>query len=138
MECAKNSVNVNLNKGRGHMINWKKEGYSVGDEVLLISKYPFTDRMSEHKGIITYVGTKKLAVAFDNKKLTFSKGSRRADNYDWHNSFYVYKNSEERNTFLSNEEKRGKLIEKISTDVKNLSLMSLEKIDSLIEGIKGS
>lgn len=119
------------------MINWKKEGYLVGEEVLLVSKLYFSERSSEHTGIIKYVGVKKLVVELDSKKITFNQGSRRSDSNGFGMYYFVYKNKEERESILAKIKREDDLKEVITKEIKGLSLESLEKVYNCIKEEKG-
>lgn len=115
------------------MINWKKEGYLVGEEVLLVSKLYFSDRSSESTGIVKYVGVKKLVVELEGKKITFNQGSRRSDSNGFGMYYFVYKNKEERETILAKIRRKDELKELISQEIKGLSLESLEKVYNCVK-----
>ena len=114
------------------MINWKKEGYTVGEEVLLVSIFYFTDRSNEHIGKVNYVGTKKLIVELDGKKISFNQGSRRSESNGFGVYYFVYKNKAERDNLLAQVKRKDELKELISEEIKNLSLNSLEKVYNII------
>lgn len=115
-------------------MNWKKEGYTVGQQVYIVKKLSFSERKIFSKGTVTHAGTKILKVKKEN------------DNYDqnlvfeerWTSGcmagyFYeVYKSQQEYEEILSRELDRKTLIGLIEHKIKNLSNEQLEQVEKLV------
>lgn len=116
------------------MINWKKEGYEVGQKVYLVQEYLFSKSKFYRTGIVTYVGTKILKVKKEeddrSKTIVFEK---RWTSGDMPGYFYsVYKSEQEYEEELSKELDRKALIGLIEHNIRKLSNEHLEEVDKLI------
>lgn len=116
-------------------MNWKKEGWKVGQEVYLVVKGMFTRDIRYEKGIVKHVGTKLLKVNCEPKmQLTFSdtnitKGNLASFSY----TYEVYKSEEDYKKCISKELSRRVTIELIKDELINLSTEDLDKILEIIE-----
>lgn len=115
-------------------MNWKKEGYEVGQKVYLVQEFLFSKNKSYHNGIVTHVGTKILKVKKEDDKyektLTFEKRWTSGGMAGY--CYNVYKSEKEYEEELSKELDRKALIGLIEYNIKNLSNEQLEEVDKLI------
>lgn len=116
------------------MINWKKEGYVVGQKVYLVQEFLFSKEKRYYDGTVTYVGSKILKVKKENdtyeKTLTFEKRWTSGGMAGYYYS--VYKSEEEYEEKLSKELDRKALIGLIEHNIRKLSNEHLEEVDKLI------
>lgn len=122
-------------------INWKKEGYKVGENALVVlRKYNFTRNefeFTDYKVLyeITHVGTKILKVKHkdyhNNTKFQFK--SRSINGPFFGHSYVVFKDEEEFNLYKQKEERYKELRIKLSEKVKTLPIEKLEMINDIIE-----
>lgn len=114
-------------------INWKEEGYKVGEKALFISNYYHQKSILEDVDI-TYVGTKILKIKRDGKiiefKGHFAQGITFGDDYG------IYKNKQEYELIIQANVRRIYLIDKITKSVDNLSTEKLKQIDNIIDNKK--
>lgn len=120
------------------MLNWKKNGYELGQEVCVVYKVGFYNPKEVFiVGKITYVGTKRLKVVIpfgDNKEKTLDFNGKRSVNGVLFGDYYmVYKTKEEYDEVVAHNEKAKELREYISNNVAKLTLSELEEIKSLMD-----
>ena len=130
------------------MINWKKEGYVVGENVLIVNKFGlYNQRENFIDGVVTYVGTKILKVSIlDNENeriLTFNGRSLtsngRKDNSVAFGDFYiVYKSREAYDKEVSDRKKRDNLKTYITRNLIELDLDTLVSIKDEIDKFKNN
>lgn len=130
------------------MINWKKEGYIVGDSVLIVNKFGlYSQREIFFDGVVTYVGTKILKVSIgnnkDKKNLTFKGVSLTSNGARDHSvsfgEFYtVYKSREAYDKEVLDRNKRGSLKNFILRNLSDLDLDTLIKIKDEIDKFKNN
>lgn len=122
---------------KNNTINWKKEGFLVGEDVLIINVIGFYDTKKEFiTGKVIYVGTKRLKVSIqelDKEKILDFNGKRSVNGCLFGNYYLVYKSKEEYEAIVAIEEETSKLIEHINSNIKNLSLSKLRKISKIID-----
>lgn len=116
------------------MINWKKEGYIKGQEVLVEYKGWVNNLTHLHKGVVTHVGTKILKVESSvEKKLIIFEGKKSSKGNTF-GSFYTLYNSEEEYKLVQEKKARKNyLVTIISNSLKGLSLDKLEEIEKIIK-----
>lgn len=114
-------------------MNWKKEGYEVGQTVFIVRKGMFTRDISYHTGTISHVGTKKLVVDITPKiQLTFTD-DRECTGDTWGNLYTFYNNKEEYEEELAKKKAKNELI----ADIKdNLNKLSMDKLNRILDIIK--
>lgn len=109
-------------------INWKKQGYKIGQEVLLVRKCMFTNDSSFTTGIVAHAGTSILKVNCNPKmQLTF-KGKTTCKGYLFGHTFELYKDEQEYLEKINKTTKRKELINKIKDRLEDLSDSQLESI----------
>lgn len=119
-------------------MNWKKQGYEVGQKVYLVQEFLFSNKKCFHDGTVTHVGTKLLKVKKDNdsyeRTLTFEKRWTSGGMAGY--CYEVYKSEKEYNEILSRELDRKALIGLIEHSIKNLSNEQLEDVKKLVDSFK--
>lgn len=123
------------------MINWKSEGYKVGEEVCIVNRMGFYNPTEKHiVGKVVHSGTKilKVVVPFgENKEKTLVFNGKRSCNGVLFGDYYlVYKTIDEYNKVLDEKEKAENLRDYISKNLNNLSLNALEKIKDVVDSEK--
>ena len=117
------------------MMNWKKEGWEVGQEVFLVVKGMFTRDIKYQTGKVTHVGTKLLKVDVEPKmQLTFKDNNQTSGHIA---SFgYIYEVFKSKEDFYEESEKRERkkyLVGRISRNIQVLSDEKLELINTWIK-----
>lgn len=115
-------------------MNWKKEGYTKGQKVFIVSKGMFTRDIHFHEGEITYVGTKilKVKTKLQKKDLEF-KDSRVVNSTMFGYGYYIFKSKEEYEEHEKKVQYRYILRKKVQDGVVKLSNEQLEEILKWIE-----
>lgn len=114
-------------------MNWKKEGYKVGQEVFLVRKGMFTRDISYNTGTISHVGTKKMKINIDSKiQLTFTD-SKECVGYTWGNLYTFYDSKKEYLEEVDKTKAKNDLIAKIKDNLNKLNMDKLNKILDIIE-----
>lgn len=115
-------------------MNWKKQGYVVGQKVYLVQEFLFSDKKNFHEGTVTHVGTKILKVKKENdnyeKTLVFEKRWTSGGMAGY--CYEVYKSRKDYEEVLHKELERKTLIGLIEHSIKNLSNEQLEEVEKLI------
>ena len=122
-------------------VNWKKEGYKVGDTVLLVlKKYNFNTNQFEYSNLkdlyeVTHVGTKVLKVKHKDyyNKSKYEFRSRTTRSAIFGHSYAVFKNEEEYSLYRQKEDRLDRLRDELTKKVKRLPLETLEYINQIIE-----
>lgn len=118
------------------MLNWKKEGYKVGEYVYIVKNLGLSSNKLYLTGKAVYVGIKKmdvLVVENGKEKILKFNGMRNVNGYCFGYYYSVFKSEEEYNQMIYNEKKAMELREYISSNIKDVSLKELENIKRLIE-----
>ena len=118
------------------MINWKKEGYKVGEDVFIVDCFGYKDKKNFLIGKVLYVGTKNMKVSIkdvNRERILLFNGSRVVKGVFWNNYYCVYKSKEEYEQILECDEKASELRKHISDNLKKLSLDQLEDIKKIID-----
>lgn len=119
-------------------MNWKKEGYEVGQEVFLVKVCAFSTRTSTDKGIVSHVGTKLLKIDCNSKiKLTF-KDHNCCNGRIYGTIYYLYKTEEEYIKAKIKTERKNEFKNIIKNHLNDLSYEQLETIVQWIEGDKNN
>lgn len=114
-------------------MNWKKEGYNVGDKVYITTEWMFASKKYEEYGTVIYVGTKILKVKLDNDSILEFKNSKMACIRGmWSSYHYIYKSKEEYEDIIKKKHVRKCLINSLTSRLKELSIEELEAVDVLI------
>lgn len=117
------------------MINWKKEGYIVGEEVCLVLKY-YSGKVEFLTGKVTHVGTKILKVLKGgNRELKFVDGNS-VSGVLWGDIYYVYKTKEEYEKLVLKSEKTEELRKKITEKIGELELEDLVAINNFLKNME--
>ncbi|WP_368263221.1 beta barrel domain-containing protein [Clostridium disporicum] len=121
-------------------INWKNEGYVVGQKVFLAVNMGFySNNLSFQEGVVTYVGTKILKVTtieggrelkleFNNKRSTLSGILKHR--------YQVYKSESEYLDKLEEKQKANRLREELTVKLNKFDLSQLEKIEKFMNELK--
>lgn len=116
-------------------MNWKQEGYKVGQQACLVTEILFSEPRTKNVDVI-YVGTKILKVQDGNRVIEF-KGSRDSgksrDAYLLGISYTLYKSEEEYQQYVKSKQEKQKLIHDIGSKLDGLSLDKLEEINKIIK-----
>lgn len=114
-------------------MNWKKEGYTVGDKVVVVVRRFYSNSENVREATIKHAGTKilkvelgKMIIKFENGKVTNSKSSFGV-------SYVVYKSKEEYKNSIKTAEERKRLRKKAMDCVPKLSNEQLEQIIKWVE-----
>lgn len=119
-------------------MNWKKEGYKIGQEVFLLRTCAFGMNTFMDKGTVAHVGTKLLKVNCSPKmQLTF-RGNNRCSGGLYGFMYYLYKSEEDYMREEKQEEIRKELENKVKKDIDKLTNEQLEIITQWIEGDKNN
>jgi hypothetical protein len=114
-------------------MNWKQEGYIVGNKVCLENIMLYSGSTIEDAEIV-YVGNKILKVKTNNDKVIQFKDSRTARGSCFGFMYQIHKSKEEYEQIINTEKDRQVLIEKIGRKLDELSLEKLKEIENIIEG----
>lgn len=119
-------------------INWKKEGYEVGDEVCIVSTFELysLEEIKYIVGKVTHVGTKILKVTIpdvDKEKTLKFNGRRSVPGGFWERTYCVYKTKEDYQEAVAKREKAEELKKYISKNLDNLALEDLEVVGDIID-----
>lgn len=114
-----------------NIISWKKEGYKIGQDVVVVEKGMGIDT-TLHKGKVISVGTKILKVDIGNSMLLSFK-NKKSTNGIMLNYYTIYKSKDEYNQIVQAELDKEKMIAKIQSKLSNLSNEKLEAIVSIID-----
>lgn len=118
------------------MVNWKKEGYQVGQKVFIRSFNGYANKeYPSKKGIVTYVGTKNLKVQMDEIVYTFNNRRISFNKYLSGQVYYAYKSKEEYEQIRLEEERSKELRSYIMDNLEKFSLKDLEYIKDFLEQI---
>ena len=110
-------------------MNWKKEGYKVGQEVYLVGKGMFTRDINYNEGIVIHAGTKTLKVKFkDSERILEFKNNKYSKGATWGYGYYLYKSKEEYEEQTKAIEYREKLRYEARTSISKLTNEQLEQI----------
>jgi len=121
-------------------INWKNEGYEVGQNVFLAVNMGFySNNLSFQEGVVTYVGTKILKVTtieggrelkleFNNKRMTMSGILKHR--------YQVYKSESEYLKKLEEKQKTNRLREELTVKLNQFDLSQLEEIENFFNKLK--
>lgn len=117
-------------------MNWKKEGYKIGQEVFLLRVCAFGTNTVMDKGTVSHVGTKLLKVDCSPKmQLTFRESNRCSGGL-YGVMYYLYKTKEDYMKEEKQAEIRKELENKVKKDIDKLTNEQLEIITQWIEGEK--
>ena len=106
-------------KGWLNLINWKKEGFKINDDVFLVIKGLFDNTEKYYKGKVSYIGTKILKVRIQEKEVFKEikfNGTKNKRSFD--EVYIVYKSL---NEYVELTKK-----EKNKTELKNSIINKLE------------
>lgn len=119
-------------------MNWKKEGYEIGQEVFLLRTCAFGANTVMDKGTVAHVGTKLLKIDCSPKmQLTFRE-SNRCNGGLYGVMYYLYKSEEDYMREKKQAEIRKELENKVKKDIDKLTDEQLETIIQWIEGDKNN
>lgn len=113
-------------------MNWKQEGYQIGDEVCLENIMLYSGSTIEDADIM-YVGNKILKVKTSNDKIIQFKDSKTASGHCFGFMYKIYKNREEYEQLIQTKKDKEILIDKISKKLDKLSLEKLQEIENIIK-----
>lgn len=112
-------------------MNWKKNGYTIGDKVFLIGEFMFTNRKVEYTGTVIHAGIKILKVRMeDNTVLKFER--RGSSSGSWGMYYTVFKSKEEYESLIALKEAKECMIKDLNDRIKNLSIEQLKDVEKLI------
>lgn len=117
------------------MVNWKKEGYKVNQEVFIVKHLGLSGDKKTLLGKATYVGTKNMKVSIiegEKEKILEFNGKRNAKGVCFGFYYTVYKTEAEYNQMVLDEEKSTELREYISKNLHLLSLRELEEVKTVL------
>lgn len=116
-------------------MNWKKEGYVVGEEVCLVFK-SYGGKVEFLTGKVTHVGTKILKVLKgENREFKFT-GRNSVNGVLWGDTYYVYKTKEEYEKIVLENEKTEELRKKLTEKIGELELEGLVAINNLLNNME--
>lgn len=116
-------------------MNWKKEGYNVGDTVFLVGELMFTTRKIHSTGTVVHSGTKILKVKIDdNIVLKFER--RGASSGGWGTYYTVFKSKEEYESIIALKEVKEDMLKSLSDRLNKLSIEQLRDVEKLINSFK--
>ena len=122
------------------MINWKLEGYKVGDEVCIINKvgiYTVKDKFIVGK--VIHAGTKILKVTIplgDKETVLIFNGRRSCNGVSFGDYYLVYKTIKEYKQVITEREKVENLKVYITRSLNDLPLHLLKEITDMIDVYK--
>lgn len=118
------------------MLNWKKEGYKVGEEVCIVNNFGVYNQSSKIiEGIVVYTGTKRLKVSIkdgDKEKILDFNGRRSVNGLFFGDYYLVYKSKDEYEKLVQEKEEMEEARKYIKDNLDKLSLAQLTEIKSLI------
>jgi len=120
-------------------INWKKEGYKIGQTLFIFKKDYFTTNSNPYQTevTVTYVGTKVLKVSDGEREFEF-KGSKATSCGLWGMSYNLYNSREEFEQEQRDEAEKYELKAKLTNGVASLSLDELKELYKALNTIKGN
>lgn len=119
-------------------MNWKKEGYEIGQEVFLLRTCAFGTNTVMDKGTVAHVGTKLLKIDCSPKmQLTFRESNRCSGGL-YGVMYYLYKSEEDYMREKKQVEIKKELENKVKKDIDKLTNEQLEIITQWIEGDKNN
>jgi len=112
-------------------MNWKKNGYSIGDTVFLVGEFMFTSKRIYSNGTVIHSGTKILKVKMDdNTVLKFQ--NKGASSGGWGIYYSVFKSKEEYDDLIALKEARNDMLESLNDILQDLSLDQLKDVEKLL------
>ncbi|WP_368262438.1 beta barrel domain-containing protein [Clostridium disporicum] len=120
-------------------INWKKEGYEVGQKLFIFKKDYFETISNPYQTevTVTYVGVKILKVTDGQREFEF-KGSKSANSGFWGSSYKLYNSREEFEKEQRDEAEKYEIKMKLSNSINHLSLDELRALNDAFDKIKGN
>lgn len=124
------------------MINWKKEGYILGENVLIVNKFGiYNQRQNLIDGVVTYVGTKVLKVSIynnENEKILTFNGRKSCSGAVFGDFYVVYKSKEDYDKEVLDREEMENLKVYITRSLSELDLDTLINIKDNIDEFKNN
>ena len=120
-------------------INWKKEGYKIGQTLFIFKKDYFTTNSNPYQTevTVTHVGVKILKVTDGEREFEF-KGSKTTNCGLWGICYQLYNSREEFEQEQRDEAEKYELKMKLSNSINNLSLEELRALNNALNTIKGN
>ena len=112
-------------------MNWKQEGYQIGDKACMENIMLYSGSTIEEVEII-HVGSKILKVKDNKDKIIQFKDSRTVSGHCFGFVHKIHKSKEEYEKLIQTEKDKEKLVEKINSNLNKLSLEKLKEIESII------
>ena len=124
------------------MINWKKEGYIVGEKVLIVNKFGiYNQKENTIDGVVTYVGTKILKVSIygtENERILTFNGRRNCSGVVFGDFYAVYKSKEDYDKEVLDKKEMENLTVYITRSLSELDLDTLINIKDNIDEFKNN
>jgi predicted ATP-binding protein involved in virulence len=114
-------------------MNWKQEGYQVGNTACLENIMLYSGSTIENVEII-YVGNKILKIKTNNEKVIQFNNSTTASGHCFGFMYKIYKSRKEYDELIQVKKDKENLVDKISKKLDKLSLEKLKEIEIIIEG----
>ena len=113
-------------------MNFKEEGFVVGEKAFLVTEYMSDMRTFEDADIV-YVGAKNIKVMVKDKVLLFNGTNYLSDKFSFGKCYKVYRSKEHYEEVLKNIALKLALKGEIQASLKSLPLDKLLKIRNIIE-----
>ncbi|MFC0903789.1 hypothetical protein ACFHWD_03675 [Clostridium sp. MT-14] len=113
-------------------MNWRKEGYEVGQEVCLATEMLYSGTKINKVQVI-YVGTKVLKIKYGDRIIEFKSSRSTGSQFSFGILYTIYKSEEEYQQHLKLEQEKEILINNIRRGLNSLSLDKLKEINNIIK-----